>query len=177
MLAVILCPGPSLEELTEIPPCELSIAVNRAVLRFPVTWWAAVDYPMIRDNRAGVLGDPKLLTGKQTWEDIGRKVAPFPEVMHVETLEECYPGKYDRRTTPSAILLAAWLGATEIHLYGDDRTQAADFDGHKNAETMMARDPERWAAEARDCDAIFDWLRGKDVEVFRFFLPGFCQQA
>jgi hypothetical protein len=169
MNVAICCPGPSLNAATpaDLEVFDAVLAVNRAALVVEATIWCALDYPMIRDHRATVLGNPLLMTHSTTWEDIRRKVPRFPAVVMLEDVEAWYGQKYQRRTTPAAMLLAGYLGASRIELFGDDKTPAPDFDGFQTAETGMARLPSRWESEQKDCDAITAFLKRGGCEVHR----------
>jgi hypothetical protein len=172
MNVAICCPGPSLAAVT---PADLSgfdavLAVNRAALHVEATCWAALDYPMIRDHRALILGNPVLMTHSTTWEDIRRKVPRFPAVVMLEDVEAWYGEKYFRRTTPAAMLLAGYFGAKRIEMFGDDKTPAPDWDGFQTAETGMARLPSRWESEQKDCNAITAFLKRGGCEVHRHAL-------
>jgi hypothetical protein len=172
MNVAIACPGPSLSAVTQadLNGYDAVIAVNRAALHVEATCWAVLDYPLIRDDRATVLGNPILLTHSTTWQDIRRKVPRFPAVVMLEDVEAWYGQKYERRTTPAAMLLAGYLGASRIDLYGDDKTPAPDYDGFQTAETGLARLPSRWASEQKDCDAITAFLKRGGCEVVRHVL-------
>lgn len=62
-----------------------------------------------------------------------------------------YPCVMDGMTWPTyslaaALVVAAFIGATSIDIYGDDRTNQPDFDG-QNA-NATARTPQRWSEQA-----------------------------
>ena len=166
MRAAIYCPGPSLRDAV-YGGYDLTLAVNRAATFLAADFWCAVDMPLIVDNRAAVLGNPALATIRETYDTITRRGMTFPRVVLLDDVEAWYGVKFIRRTTPSAMLLAGYLGATELDLWGDDKTQAPDFDGHRTAETALQRHPNRWASEQRDCDAITAWLEQRGIEVRR----------
>jgi len=167
MNAAILCPGPSLSAVTQadLVDYDIRLGVNRAPLQIAVEYWCVLDYPIIRDYRQQVLGNPSLMTHSTTWNDIRGKVAPFPVRIPLENVEAWYGRKYERRTTPSAMLLAGYLGAETIDIYGDDKTSEPDWDGFQTAETALARSIERWQSEKRDCDAITEFLAARGIEV------------
>ena len=167
MNVAILCPGPSLAAVTQadVAGYDLRIGVNRAPILLRCDWWASLDYPVIRDYRDKVLGNPNLMTHSTTWNDIKGKVAAFPVRIPLENVEAWYGRKFERRTTPAAMLLAGDLGAERISLYGDDKTSEPDFDGFQTAETALHRHADRWASERKDCDAITEFLHARGVEV------------
>lgn len=130
MTAAILCPGPSLANLQALPPCDVSIAVNRAALRFACDWWAALDHPLFRAIDAQVMGSPLLLTRRED-----RKRHSTRAGIDTETLEAWLPHmptRWGLFSMTAAMVLAASLGAKRIDIYGCDwAIGAADFDGHQ----------------------------------------------
>lgn len=161
MKAVILCPGPSLARLIELPPCDISIAINRAALKFACQWWASLDYPMLRDNQAKILGNPQLLTRRQTYLDLHKRLGRFAEIRIVEDMADA--AGYVK-TLPCAMVFAHTLGAKRIDLYGVDWQGDCDFDGVKAGEN---RSEERWRLERLEVTGLMEWLAGKGVEVNR----------
>jgi hypothetical protein len=154
MNVALLCPGPSLATLEESPPADITIGVNRAACRFPVTWWAATDYPLIRGWGGAILGNPKLFTRRQTWLDVRRRINP-PTVMFTEALS-CPVKGWDVKTATAALVLAGNLGATRIDVYGADWTDAPDFDGVEVVGTD--RKPQRWDEERATWHAVIAHL-------------------
>lgn len=73
MTVALLCPGPSLARTFDDDFAGIRVGVNRAAVGFRCDLWAALDYPMLRDEQDNVLGTPELLTRRQTWEDFGRQ--------------------------------------------------------------------------------------------------------
>jgi hypothetical protein len=160
MTAAILCPGPSLANLEVIPACDVSIAVNRAALRFACDWWAALDAPFVRANRP--LGSPLLFTRRENRIDAAvyfEDVYPFPNQAQ------------SYFTFPGALSLAAHLGATRIDVYGCDwAVGQPDFDGRQPDEAN--RSAARFAREREHFDQLTHWLNAKGIEVIRHGLDG-----
>lgn len=156
MNAVLLCPGPSLANLYSVPKCDLSIAVNRACLRFDADWGAILDCTLLKEI---AIRPPKLLTRREHWP----RYTQSPGLAVEDT--GCPIARYDLFTAPAALALAGYLGATTIDVYGADWTDEADFDGVRASETR--RDAERWAMEIPIWNRVADWLRGKGCEVTR----------
>lgn len=166
MKAVLLCPGESLRALDAFPLCDVSMAVNRAALMLHgLDWWAASDYPTIRDHRERVTA-PNLLSIQQTIADLGDRLKQFSRVMAYEdTGAYCPPElKADTYTATRALVALAFMGATEIHVYGADWKGTQDYDGKEAGEN---RTVERWARESFLWEGIVEWLSGKGVEVHR----------
>lgn len=183
MKAVVLCPGPSLAKFTG---CEhLTIGVNRAGLNkqvgpsyaetlgrisgFACDWWAATDYPLIRDYQA--LGKPKLFTSRQTANDIKGK---FDHLFSGIAAKEDIGVPFNEvpwtiYTATSALVLAYHLGATEIEVYGCDFAGVADWDGHsyqwKGNEAWRTRGGAKWDAQAANWKKTVEFLAGKGVTV------------
>lgn len=166
MTTAILCPGPSLANVTQsdVAHYDLRIGVNRAAILLECDVFAALDYPTIRDNRAAIKGNPALMTDDTTYRDT-LKFGAFPQLIRFEDVAAMYPEKFVKRTMPAALLLAAYLSATYIDIYGDDKTPEPDFDGYATDETMKFRDAKRWESEKKDCDAICAWLSSRGVPV------------
>jgi hypothetical protein len=170
MNAAICCPGPSLRETWRgREGYDTVIAVNRAALVVECDVWAAVDYwPTIKENHAAILGNPALFTSATTWGDIRGKFREFTLKATAEDVEQWFGRRLARRRTmPLSLMLAGFIGATHVDIYGDDKTPAPDFDGHKNEDTMLHRNPGRWADEQADCDAITAFLNARGVQVCR----------
>ena len=81
-----------------------------------------------------------------------------------------YPPRTEFRrlslTGPAALFAARGLGATEIHVYGNDMTG----DVYANGEKMEDKDiPLRWSAEPRQWDRSVKWLteHGTKITFFR----------
>jgi hypothetical protein len=166
MLVHLLCPGPSLAAYAAPTPRPLTIAVNRAALRFQCDWWAACDYPMVRDNRRHVLGAPAVCTAKQQfWK--------FPELVGVCIEDDLWPkwrmpganpGGYSLYSFSAAMILALHVGATRLDVFGADWKGTADYDGAQAGEN---RSDDRWATEARFFAEMSTFLQANGCEVNR----------
>ncbi len=163
MVVAILNPGPSLANLLTLPKCDLSIAVNRAALRFECNIWAATDYPMIRDYQVFAMGNPKLLTRRQTWTDIKHRVR-LPLAGIVDDLALNVPANWLAKTMTCAMAYAYAWGAHRIELYGCDWAGTKDFDGKEAGEN---RTDARWEAEKSEAGMLIEWLASRKVEVKR----------
>lgn len=158
----ILCPGPSLASIDSLPTCDLSIAVNRAALRFACDWWAALDSQTFTRDESSIKGDPKLFTRAEYRHKTKRGG------MDLEELDGLLPRNrinYPLFTLPSSMVLAAWLGAKAIDIYGCDWTNAPDFDGIKPSDSR--RNEHRWSAESVLFGRVQDWLLGLGITVTR----------
>lgn len=165
MTSIILCPGPSLSRLESLPFCDLSIAVNRAALRFAVDVWASSDYPMIRNNYMSILGTPILLTMKQTAQDLPAfRLAGFPTVKIMEQIEVPKSLGWLNKTMTAAMAYAYTEGAKQIDIYGCDWEGELDYDGTKAGEN---RSDARWELERADYRKLANWLGERGVEVRR----------
>lgn len=164
MIYAILCPGPSLANLAAKPAADVTIAVNRAALRFACDVWAAMDYPMIRKNVGAVLGEPIILTRRQTWEDVSHR-CPRQDVRLVEDIEDVPASlRWQIKTMTCAMVYAFKQGATRIDLWGCDLKGVEDYDGKLAGED---RSDKRWSDEARDLAALIEWMKADGVEVIR----------
>lgn len=163
MTAVILCPGPSLADLRERPDADLVIGVNRAATAFACDVWAASDYTMIRDYLAKVIGEPGLLTKRQTWRDIGHRI-DIPLANLVEEISFNCPN-WQNKTMTCAMVYAHSVGADSIDIYGCDWAGKHDFDGLSAGEN---RSDARWTQEAADYAALVEALANHSVIVHRF---------
>lgn len=168
MTYAILCPGPSAKSFADSDHEGPIITVNRAGLLYPSEIWAASDYPLIRDNQAKVLGNPNLLTKRQTYADIKHRLTRFPRVEIVEDIvgipKELH---WQDKTMTCAMMFAVANGASRLDLYGCDWSGELDYDGVKAGED---RSESRWVKERAVYDGIVDWLNGKGVEVRRVLL-------
>lgn len=166
MLAHVLCPGPSLASYRGDGAPALTIGINRAALRFACDWWAACDYPMIRDKAAQVAGNPGLLSKRQTVADLRPpRLARFPAIAYVEDLAGPDGIPWRDKTLTCAMVSAAACGATRIELHGCDwAADAPDWDGVQAGEDRSAH---RFAREREDVGALVAWLAERGVAVER----------
>ena len=135
---------------------DLRLSVNRAGLAVASDWWAALDYPTVRDHAAKLLGYPNLITTRQTMYDIALRpwrIARFHEVRPIQDMVEI-AGEWKRdpidwcnRSMNAAIGFAAMEGAKSIDLYGADFAGQQDFDGNADKEAITNRRPDRWETE------------------------------
>lgn len=147
MTTAILCPGPSLAELPAELKVDRVIGVNRAVLKYPCTWWAALDWQVV--DEVGPACDA-LLTMRASAESLARRQKLPEHVVESESLFEYLPPPatgWTRYSMTTAIVFAASLGSTLIELYGFDATNATDWDGGIANAAGLNRTGDRWAAE------------------------------
>lgn len=163
MTALILCPGESLASYVP-QPADLVLTVNRAGLAHESDVWCALDYLMIRDNALDVMGNPRLLSRRQTICDTAGWLGRFPAVMAFEDFPTPN-GFRDMKTMFAAALYAAAQGATSIKVYGCDWMGTKDFDGTEAGED---RTETRWAKEQVAWDSVIvPWLEQRGVSVER----------
>ncbi len=155
MTGALLCPGPSLAHVSPADVRRYDIRVgNRAATAHECTHWAALDYPLIRDWHARVIGTPVLLTRRQTWIDVQRHTGPR-SVRLVEDLPAPPVKQWDLRTATAALVMLATMPVTRIDVYGADWTNEPDWDDTAIAEDRTAA---RWAQESVVWMDLSQWL-------------------
>ena len=160
MKAAVLCPGPS---LSRCPPLDagLVVGVNRAAAFRPCGVWAALDTPVIKTYGREVVGRPVLFTRRETAESLRRRGLLPESVVCCEDLA-CPVDRWDLFTLTAALVLAASRGATDVEVYGCDRTDGPDWDGVRAGEN---RGENRWERERRVWNELTAWLETAGVEV------------
>lgn len=152
MQICILCPGPSLADLTTPPTADLTIGVNRAVLKFACDWWAALDYQTF--TRDTPLGNPRLFTRAEYRHKTARTGIDAEDLFGLLPREKVNWPLY---TSTASLLLAAYLGAKQIDVYGADWTlNSGDFDGVTPGDSR--RNEHRWAVEMVIWSRLTNWL-------------------
>lgn len=144
MLALILCPGPSLARLAELPAHDVLLAVNTALshpLAAGADWWVALDVwrkplPAHRP-RSG------MVTCQAAIDEGQAELVPYPLIDYRQHRR----ARAVATTLPAALWWAAHLGADEVEVLGCDMTPAPDFLGEEG----WNRGVDRWARERRDC--------------------------
>lgn len=171
MRVVILCPGPSLAFWRADPSDrpDVLIGANRAAAFTPCDVFAALDYPMIRDNAIKVRGTPNLLSRQQTITDLKpARLARFPNVIAVESLFEFCPPNLMPWTTftmTAAMIYAAYLGTNAINIYGCDWRGTKDYDGVEAGEN---RTEQRWERDEKPLYArVNGWIESLGITVTR----------
>lgn len=163
MQACILCPGPSLANVSDLPTCSVSIAVNRAALRFGCDYWAALDYQTFTRDEPNIKGNPLLFTRAEYRHKTHRDGIDAEDLFGLLSRDRINWPMY---TLPAAMVLAAWLGAKRIDIYGCDwALNQPDFDG--STPQHSRRDMSRWAAETVLFSRVVDWLNEHGTEVKR----------
>lgn len=164
MNAAILCPGPSLASAPG-QPCDLRIGINRAVLHQRCDWWSMVDDYPYRNYRPSY--PLCVFTIKETLRRLGS--IDEPTVLH-EDLYGFAPTSpalsWSTYSHSAALILAAFLGATEIHVAGCDMAGIADFDG--TTDPHNRRDDARWKVERAVIASVDRWLVDRGIEVSRW---------
>jgi hypothetical protein len=179
MRSQIFCPGPSLADwlasgVAVADPEAHRIAVNRAVLApgLHCQWHCAGDPAAIAagptpagtrlfTKRSTIAAMPAAAAaGAVEWESLFDLIAPTTVC------------EWNRYSLLAAIVLATWLTATSIDVYGCDWTEGgADFDAPPGS-TVAAdanRGPERWADERRGYEKLTAWLAPRGITVRRVF--------
>ena len=118
---------------------------------------------MIRRWADSVVGSPALLTRRQTWIDVRKRLA-LTTIRLVEDIE-CPVRLWDVKTATAALGLLATTGVSRIDVYGADWTDQPDFDGH--IEVGCDRSAERWKQERETWGEMVDWLGSRGTEVNR----------
>ena len=144
MRAAILCPGLSLAKTWKVPEAfDVRIAVNRAILHAECEWWSAGDWTAIKS----IEGKPT--HGICTQDDAVRFILDG-NLIPKERTPPCVigwgalPYKHCGYSTVAALSLAAYLGAKEVLIFGDDKSGTLDWDGVA-AGTNRGKD--RWKKE------------------------------
>jgi hypothetical protein len=120
MNVALICPGPSIANVTphRLRDYDLTIGVNRAAIAFECSWWAATDYPVLRDWQHAVLGAPALLTRRQTYIDFSSRLR-LPEVMLLEDIACPVPRwATERETWDAMVELLATRGTVVTRIHG-----------------------------------------------------------
>jgi len=151
-----------------LPAADVTIAVNRAALRFSCDWWAALDYPTFARCSAEVQGSPALFTAGAVLARLKRCGSPWAERFgYTADRLTCSVRDWTAYTATAALVLAEDLGAVNVDVYGADWTDAPDYDGHRTDD--YNRGENRWARERGIWDGVCEWMRGRGVSVERLF--------
>lgn len=167
MHGVILAPGPSLAALSEVPTCDFSVAINRAALRLGVSAWACCDLPAIEQWHPDVIGSPVLIAGMEAIDNLrDRKVVWRGEVFDRRVMLDYCPHALNwvMFSSTTALIYAAYKGATTIDVYGADNEGTADWDGTQAGKN---RSIDRWTLERGLWRGLSEWLAEHGVTVNR----------
>ncbi len=134
------------------------IGVNVAAAMYRCSWWCIGDPPGLTENEPK--GDPRFCIHESVVEAL-----PDPSVDYITWKDKFLPmnppESWATFTKDAAMILARYIGATELHIYGDDMQGVEDCNGAKRGN----RDAERWRFEGEITDRIARWLRAGGVTV------------
>lgn len=154
-IACLICPGPSVANWPDetFAAYSVRVGVNRGVMRYPCTAWAALDgksiQRMMREDNNRLAPLP-LYTDQIALADYGATWRiEFPVTVIPHTGFSAIAGLH----------VCQLLGANEIDVYGADWTTAPDFDGKELVGTVRSLD--RWKREARAWDAAIELMKLK----------------
>ncbi len=141
----ILCPGPSLAQVSLLSHPDIVLAINYAMnAPFVIDWWVALDLWAFelpkRRPRAGMVTSSGAIAEGQA------KRVPWPLIDFRQN-----PRAQGTATTlPAALWWADFLGAKHVRLYGCDMKGTSDFEGRGGGQ----RGEDRWALEKRECREV-----------------------
>jgi hypothetical protein len=156
--AVVLATGPSLK-LYDGDHHGPVIALKRAACAYAADYAAILDGPTLKRLDAHLIGSPRVLT---RGDQAHRTTRP---VLIVEDMAEWCPLPFAEYTATAALVLAGYVGAEEVDVYGADWTDEPDWDGVEIPE--QNRGPQRWERERRLWGEVTDWLGARGIEVTR----------
>lgn len=155
MRVAILNPGPSLAKwpVEVFAAYDLRVGVNRAASRITsCDYWAFIDWTLFVQYQPAY--HPGVITATEAVRGLERRgqsheLLEYGSPLLLESFLDAYPiqpGKsWSRYTCTTAMVAAAWLGASSIDLYGADWTDEPDFDGVTLPSNQ--RSESRWAGE------------------------------
>jgi hypothetical protein len=153
MIAALLCPGPSLARLTDLPKVDVVCCVNRAAIRWPCDVWAAIDQHLTKRIWRQVIGKPILLTNRLEGGEVIRKgFWPVDRLAFTDDLRTERCAGWSLRSATSAVVYLAERGAERIDVYGCDLAGDADWDGIRPSGAI--RDAGRWNDEGATWAAL-----------------------
>lgn len=165
MNAAIICPGPSVSKTFDDDFAGLRIAVNRAALWYASDVWAANDFPLICEISDDVKGNPRLWCNHDTVTSLlrrgncwGKGATAFSSLVYPVPAWHLY-------TAPAALVVAAFLGADRIEVFGADWTSEPDADG--KTPPSCRRTEGRWRQERSIWEGIVACLKERGVRVER----------
>lgn len=162
--AVILCPGPSLANFIASgkPQAlgEIRIGVNRAAEAVACSWMVAADAEAAAAFEP--IGTPALFTTEQSAKRL--TIGSLAKYTTVLTFDEVgrrtsCPAQHGWRrfSLLAAMVLAEYLYARRIEVYGTDWNGEEDWDG--TIPLNPNRTEHRWQQEQAGFDRVTDWLR------------------
>lgn len=159
MNAHVLCPGPSLSAYR--PGAEVvTVGVNRAAVAFSCDYAVMLDSPALKRYDRQLAGEPRLLTRAAYRPRFSKRPGPT-----VEELAAWCPLDFAQYSATAAIVLAGWMEAEAVSVYGADWTDEADWDGYSDPDRN--RGSSRWDRERRLWWDVVEWLDGKGCSVSR----------
>lgn len=178
--AAVLCPGPSLRETWQ--PLHrryaVTLAVNTAILFSRTDWLVSHDEGPLVGGRKPRLG---IVTKKDRVADIHAGRIEIPggiEGVEIVTSDDVLPHHDDcvgprQWTRLSAIAFAAYLGCTEIDVYGDDRSGDVYWDGTPmNRNGTNPQLAKRWTREGEKSAQLMAFLDERGVRVVNALSEG-----
>jgi hypothetical protein len=122
-----------------------------------------LDSPDLQRWGDALIGRPRMLT-RAAYRP---KYTVLPG-MNVEGLGEFCPLRHDEWTSTSSLVLAGFLHADRVDVFGADFGEGPsleEFDGFRPAEANYS--PARWDRERAAWDAVVEWLGKRGTEVWR----------
>lgn len=173
MRVALLSAGPSLRKSYD-PAAhhDLRIGVNTAVEFYPCDWWACADsHRWIDIAKRGVVGHPKVYAidaQRDRTQGLEPKLfSKFDWTGWDEVFDAVGASrKWMNNTAPAALILAAWLGATEVECFGVDMAGDMDATGRRDDATHY-RNEQRWQLERGIWTLIVQWLFERGTKVKR----------
>lgn len=185
MNAAILCPGPSLALHAAAAggrawdTADVRIAINTAILcHSGIEWWCALDELLFQmaAERHELFGNwlyeaeppPAIFTDDHAYqriEDNPEHKALFHRHRRLDALGVAGvkpPPGWNHYSSGGARVLAVFLGATHIDVYGADMAGIGDFLGNQCASN---RDRRRWNEERAWLQGIDHWLHERGVTI------------
>jgi hypothetical protein len=161
----LLSAGPSLlRTFNDSLSFDHRIGVNRAAERFPCDWWSVGDWQAIVGEGMEALhpiGEPRIFT----MDDSANTVSKLrPELTLHGWKHLCSdfnaPDGWSTWSSTAAVMLARYLNATTLDVYGVDMAGHADVSGR-----VGGRSDDRWNRERPAWEAVVGWIRAQGVRV------------
>lgn len=173
MIAAVLCPGPSLREFDgNAGQYDVVIGVNRAAAAYLCDYYVALDARSYEMGKP--LGEPVIVTVAHAWAELLNK---HPGLSGRRSMVYSDAGKDIKSTfgafsSTAALVLARYLGANLVHVFGADMGGVQDYDGWTDERNR--RDAMRWAKESRQWEALTGELAALGTTVIRIPQESAC---